>query len=233
MTLIHRDPIQGVIFDLDDTLFDCTGLLTLPARERASATLGRHPSTPEPDELTRIQTELADRTSSSAAIREIGTRYRIASDLVEEALFAYNRDDVTPIDPFPDAIPTLTSLRDQNLFLALVTTGRRTRQLAKVEILGLDAFFSVDKNLFVHETSPESPSKEPQFRLALQAGSLKPESIISVGDKLDSDIRVGNRVGMITVRLRHGRQKNSEPSSPSDKPDHDITQVSEVLNLIS
>ena len=77
--------IRGLIFDLDDTLFDCTGQLTEPARQRASSILARDLPNVHPDHLTTLQRDLSTRAGSTAAIRQIGKRYGIA-DAVEQGV---------------------------------------------------------------------------------------------------------------------------------------------------
>ena len=91
-------PISGVIFDLDDTLFDCTGLLTVPARERAASILAPHTDISE-DGLTALQTELVHEMGSSDAIRTIGQQFSLPPEIIAQALAAYNRDDVPEIAP--------------------------------------------------------------------------------------------------------------------------------------
>jgi FMN phosphatase YigB (HAD superfamily) len=224
-------PIRGVIFDLDDTLFDCTGQLTIPARQRAASILARDTNQAEA-ELTLRQSDLAETLGSSGAIRAIGSELNLSDNIVDEALASYNRDDVPPIRPFNDAVSTLEALAARGLPLTLVTTGRRNRQLAKVERIGLSTFFSPQANLFIHEEG-DHPDKEPQLRAALAATNLAPDQTMSVGDKLDSDIRVGNRIGLITVRFRHGRQKELEPEQPLDRPDYDIQRLGDLLEILN
>ena len=51
--------VRGVIFDLDDTLFDCTGQLTTPARRRAADILSTHTNQSNSD-LVDTQSNLAE-----------------------------------------------------------------------------------------------------------------------------------------------------------------------------
>lgn len=223
--------VRGVIFDLDDTLFDCTGLLTEPARRRAAVLLAPHVPEDE-DGLVASQASLSDDLGSSGAIRAIGDAHGVDPAVVESALLTYNRDDVPPIAPFPDAVKTLDALLERSLPLFLVTTGRRVRQLAKVERLGLDRYFQADRNVFVHEPSADRPEKDRELAAALEAGDLEPPATLSIGDKLDSDVRVGNRLGLVTVRLRAGRQKDLEPRSDDERPVYDIRALTELVSIV-
>ncbi len=225
-------PIRGVIFDLDDTLFDCTGQLTEPARRRAADILARQIPDVSSDDLATRQSELADRKGSSEAIRLIGRHHALSSATVEEALQSYNRDEVPPIETFSDTIPTLEMLTVKGVQLSLVTTGRRSRQLSKVERLGLQAYFQEDLNLFIHEPDEKHPHKGKQLLAALDSAGNRARETLSVGDKLDADIRIGNRFGLVTVRIRHGRQKHKEPTEQLEQPDYDIAELRELISIL-
>ena len=225
-------PLRGVIFDLDDTLFDCTGQLTEPARRRAAAVLSSHTPDATDQELTALQSDLAERLGSSGAIHKIGLRYRLPSSVVDEALLTYNRDHVPDIHPHPHALDTLGALLSEGLVLSLVTTGQRNRQLCKVDRLGLTPYFKEDRNVFIHEPDQEHPHKSKQLVEALTSSGLRASETLSVGDKLDSDIRIGNQMGLITVRIRKGRQSHLEPTGPAEEPVHDIRDLRELIPIV-
>jgi FMN phosphatase YigB (HAD superfamily) len=224
--------LRGVIFDLDDTLFDCTGQLTEPARQRASDILCSDLANVTPDELTHLQNRLSKQLGSTGAIREIGARYLVANAMVESALQSYNRDDVPEILPYPDAIETLDSILRANIRISLVTTGRSTRQLAKIERLDLLRYFEPGRNVFIHDPASGNPNKDIQMKVAIEAGLLAPAETACIGDKLDADIRVGNRLGLTTVRIRKGRQRDAEPSTPEETPDFDVLELSELPTIL-
>ncbi len=225
-------PLRGVIFDLDDTLFDCTGQLTEPARRRAAAVLSIHTSDATDHDLTCLQNDLAEHLSSSDTIREIGNRYGLPSSVVEEALLTYNCDDVPEIHAYSHALSTLEALVSEGLLLSLVTTGRRKRQLEKVDRLGLSAYFKVTENVFIHQPDKDHPHKEKHLKEALAASGLRAAETLSVGDKLYSDIHIGNQMGLITVRVRKGRQRLLEPTTSTEEPAYDIEELKELIPIV-
>ena len=224
--------LRGVIFDLDDTLFDCSGQLTEPARQRASALLCSDVANVMPDELTHLQNKLSKQLGSTGAIRQIGVRYSVADAVVESALQSYNRDDVPDILPYPDAIVTLDAILTAGIRVSLVTTGRPTRQLAKIERLGLLRYFEPGRNVFIHDPASGKPDKGTQMEAAIEASRLTPMETACIGDKLDADIRVGNRLGLTTVRIRKGRQRDAEPSSPEETPDFDVLELNKLPAIL-
>ncbi len=224
--------IRGIIFDLDDTLFDCTGQLTQPARRRAAQIL----ASAHPDLSIEIgyqqQVLLSQTHGSSEAIRLLGTQYNIPSNIVERALNAYNPRNVEAITPFSDVPPTLATLVQRGYQLALVTSGKPDRQREKVRLLGLcDYFTETDNTLILHDNR-KSGDKEPSLTQAAKALSLPYTQILCVGDKLTDEIATAKALGMTTVRMRHGRQKNREPQTPSEQPDIEIDRISQLLSLL-
>ena len=227
-----RRRIEAVIFDLDDTLFDCTAQLTEPARRRAAETLAAAIPDSTASALHRLQAELADRFSSSDAIREIARRHGLSADVVESALSVYNRGEVEAITPFPDTLPTLDELTVRTYRLCLVTTGRPERQRRKIRRLGLRVYFSEEEGTLFFHDDRRVRAKDEALRRAVRRLDLPPGRILSVGDKLNSEISASKRLGMRTARLRFGRQKNQRPRSPVERPDHELNRLSDLLELL-
>jgi putative hydrolase of the HAD superfamily len=223
-------PICSLILDLDDTLFDCTGLLTDAARLRATHSILQFNAENTADYLCELQAELSDEIGSTEALREIGRRLELSAKVVESATAEYNRDEVEEIHTFPDVPDTLAALAERGYKLSLVTAGRKDRQRAKIQRLGLDDVFSDSLgNLWIHDADADKTG--PLHEAADRMG-FDPQQVLSVGDKLDADIAVSNRLGMVTARLLHGRQKERSPASPDETPDHTIARISDLLKLL-
>ena len=225
-------PVKGILFDLDDTLFDCTGQLTGPARRRAAAIFQNALPHLNLEDLCQDQARLSDILGSSGAIEEIGRCHRLSKALVQQALEAYNRSKVEAITPFPDVPETLTKLHDQGLALALVTTGRPNRQRQKVHLLNLEGYFNEQQGTLILHDERQTPLKDDALRQAAQNLNLPFQHLLAVGDKLDSEIAAANRLGLTTVRIRHGRQKNRPPQTQEEHPDHEIDRISDLLTLL-
>lgn len=230
---MKRPTTGGVIFDLDDTLFDCSGLLTDPARHRAARVLSRESETLSETQAVTLQTEWSRGMGSTEAIREIARTHSLPESALTEALSTYNTPDVPPIYPFPDAIPVLCALADARLALTLVTSGVPERQLAKIDRLGLDRFFSKTiGNLYLHDPSTGGPHKDPFLQQAALWMDLPHDRVAVAGDKLESEIEAGNRLGMTTIWARLGQEDPSSPGSPEQTPDHEIDSLSELTALL-
>ena len=224
--------IRGVIFDLDDTLYDCSGQLTDPARRRAAKCLSRQ-STLSPSELFSLQSDLAGELGSADAIREIGRREQLPGDIIESALKAYNRDVAESITPFEDTPSTLDELCDRGYKLALVTTGTPNRQRQKIQQLDFAKYFSESDGTLVIHDDRLLPDKGPALATTGANLDLSFDQILAVGDKLDAEISAANKLGMVTARFLHGRQKNRVPKTKDERPDHSLENISDLLKILA
>lgn len=81
---------------------------------------------------------------------------------------------------------------------------------------------------------PETPT----VRKVLELAHASPENSVVVGDRLDTDVLVGKRIGMTTVLVLTGitTQKDLESAPPELKPDiviHSLPEMLEKLSVVS
>ena len=226
-------PIKAVIFDLDDTLFDCTGQLTEPARRRAAERIASEASDLEVDALCSLHAELAQEHGSAGAIKEICTRNKLPTHVADLALEAYNRPEVETIHPFPGVVRTLDALLERGYQLAMVTSGRPRRQREKVRLLGLDGYFNEAQGTLILHDDAEGHLKDAALQQSATQLELASSQILSVGDKLDAEIAASNRIGMSTAHIRHGRQATRRPKNAEEQADFKIDQISDLLRILS
>ncbi|MFP4112280.1 MAG: uridine diphosphate-N-acetylglucosamine-binding protein YvcK [Candidatus Woesearchaeota archaeon] len=224
--------IKGIIFDLDDTLFDCTGTLVDAARKRAAKAMEKAGFPLSSDkiygEINRLSSEMGAKADVFGFMcRDKELDERKTDDIVTSAVAAYNSDTIdTEIKLFDDAIPTLKALK-KDFKLALITSGAYSRQKKKVELLKLEDYFDV---IFID--SEEGKTKTDYFNDFLDRFSLKAKEVVSIGDRVASEIKAGNRLGMITIQMLHGRHKNVTPKSDLEEPDYRITKISQAISII-
>ena len=229
---MNLNKVKGILFDLDDTLFDCTGQLTHSARQRAAQTIVTKEPTLAVADLIQAQETLSQTLGSGGALQEIGHQHNLSEALIKSAREAYNRDVAEDITPFPDTLKTLTELEKRGYKLTLVTSGRPNRQRRKVDQLNLNHFFNEKSGTLHLHDDHINPDKTPYLQQAAQQLNLPPENLLAVGDKLTAEISAANTLGMITARIRHGRQKDRVPQTPSEKPHFEIDTLSELLTYL-
>src|SRR5208282_673278 len=95
--------IKAILFDLDDTLYDCSGSLVDAARRRAAKAMVEAGLPCAEEEAYRFQVDLTARHGPSYRVfDQLAERYGKGREFVEAALRAYNRSEVEDIHPFPD-----------------------------------------------------------------------------------------------------------------------------------
>src|SRR4030067_978618 len=127
--------IKAVIFDLDDTLYDCTGSLIDASRRRAARAMVEAGLPCSEEEVYALQKELTEKHGPYHLVfNEIVNKYGADRKLVTLAYKAYNSSEVVDIKPFPDVIPTLQELKGKGHKLFLLTVGVDERQEEKQQM---------------------------------------------------------------------------------------------------
>ena len=202
-------PVRAVIFDLDDTLYDCTGSLVRASRRRAAEQLVDAGLPMSVDEATELQEELASIHGPHFLVfDEIGRRYDLDETAVKQAYRAYNSEEVgSSIQPFPDAMSSLRGLAELGVERYLLTMGYPPRQQAKINKLGLEDEFD---DVLVNDVDRGVAMTEC-LRYLLDKHNLNPGEVLIVGDRPSEEIRYGNELGLVNAQMLHGRFREAEP----------------------
>lgn len=226
--------INAVIFDLDDTLYDCTGMLIDASRRRAAKAMAESGIPCTEDEIYTMQNETLEKYGPYYHVfNEIAKKYGAGSETVKQALRAYNSNEVSDIQPFPDVVPTLKELKAQNYKLFLITVGVHERQEKKVQQLGLYSLFDE----VVISDQEVGLLLEECYEMLLKKEKLSAHEVAVVGDRVREELRIGKTMGMTTIRMLHGRFKMDSMAAYHEyKADFRIKrifQIPTVLKLIN
>ncbi len=222
--------IKAIIFDLDDTLFDCTGQLVEAARQRAALAMANFIGKPK-DEIYRKIIETENEFGPKSHIFDnVCQAFSLQNpqDCVNAALQAYNSDEVEQISLFKEAEPLFKRLEEKKIRLVIVSSGLYSRQMKKIRMLSLEKHMNL---ILIHDIEKEV-SKEMFFEQVLMQFSLKAEEVVSIGDRVHSEIRIGNKLGMTTIQMLHGRYQKILPKNLMEEPDFKIKKLSEIPALI-
>ena len=216
--------IKAIIFDLDDTLYDCSGTLVLKGRKRAAKIISGTINCSEKEAL-ELQLKLEEKLGPKTDIyREIANLYNLSDKFYKEVSKTVDALDIKDITLFPDVTASISKLKRDGYKLILVTSGDRDLQERKIKALGLERAF--DEIIITYNSS----GKEKSFREVLIKYDLKPEQVFCVGDKIKDEIEVGENMGMLTALMKHGRYYNFYKSKINDRyPYMCIAKVSDLL----
>jgi FMN phosphatase YigB (HAD superfamily) len=224
--------IRCVIFDLDDTLYDCFGQRVKPAHHHAAEAMvkaglnatveaayrARMKAFNDDPMLRHIDAVVCDRYGGGDPVT-----------ISEAARDAYFNCPVGRLTLFSGTMPLLRFLHARGVKCFVVSFGEPKIQKAKVRSLGLHRAPAIDRIFYADRQNlltKEAAFRQIQQELGLQAGEM-----LVVGDRAMSEIRAGNELGMHTVRIRRGEFASQEPQGKVERADHTVKSISEVKRL--
>lgn len=221
------ESIKALIFDLDDTLYDCSGSLVHARRLKAAGVIAKALGCTE-EEAYKLQKGKESNLNDNV-YEEIAKSYSLSSTFVEDIHKAMKEVDIFNIRPFPGVLETLRDLKERGLLLILATAGQPLEQEEKVRLLGLRKL--LDEVIVVES---KNDSKKSCFQGVLDRYGLRAKEVLCVGDKMEDELRIAKTLGMPTALVQHGRHYESFVSSlnPKRTPDIYIKSVAELSRLL-
>ncbi len=232
--------IEAICFDLDDTLFDYTGLvkaaLSYLCDEMALIT-GRS-SRECSMAYSRVKDALYKDKPADPAVFDWRDRIRRTlelmgargSDAEVEALYrSFWTRFLSMIEPFPDVRPGLEALRRLGKKIAVVSNGTREQQSQKLERLGLLDFFECQ--VYSEDVGVNKPHPSV-FRRCLELLDVDPQRAMMAGDLCYIDVYGARRVGMVTCWVKRNGLPIGRPRRPSEFPDFTVRNLQELARLV-
>ena len=226
--------VDGLAFDLDNTLFDFRSAFAGVARSFYEQHLRTTTSVTRADAVAMMIRWDEDLHAVTQYVPDLKAR-RFARWLSEwpdtgldiAALTGWYDDAMDQqMQPDPEVNRFLAHLNDRQVPWGIVTNGPSRMQRHKCQAVGLDRiapFIIVSEEVGYAKPDPRI------FRDALDAtGLAKPEQIMFVGDNPATDIDGARRFGMRTAWVRRGRR------FPADlqPPDRIVDSVIEVHHIV-
>lgn len=224
--------IRCVIFDLDDTLYDCFAQRVRVSHRHAAEAMVRAglKATVEAAYRARMRAFRDDpmlrHIDAEVCLRFAAEDPEAVSHAAREAYFNF---PVGKLKLFPGTLPLLRHLQRRGVRCYVVSFGEPKIQHAKVRALGLVDNPLIERVLYADRD--KLLTKEAAFRQIQQEVGLPAEQMLVVGDRPMSEIRAGNELGMHTVRIRRGEFVAQEPLSPDEEPDHVVNDIAKVKGL--
>ena len=226
--------VDGMVFDLDDTLFDFQGAFAGVVGDFCEQHLASATSTTRADAVSMMirwdeelhaVTQYVPDLKARRFARWLSEWPEIGLDMA--ALTGWYDDAMDrQMQPDAEVNQLLVHLNERQVPWGIVTNGPSRMQRHKCEALGLDRiapFVIVSEEVGYAKPDPRI------FRDALGAtGLASPEQVMFVGDNPVSDIDGARRFGMRTAWVRRGRE------FPDDlqPPDRAIDSVHEVRHML-
>ena len=131
----------------------------------------------------------------------------------------YNPDTKTLIE---GTLELLNFLQTENIPLVLIGKGGDDMHTA-VEKLGVKKYFS--EVLFVQEKN------DPEL-FAKHVLAYNSDHTFVIGDRVKSEVELGNKIGATTIWVKQGKFAAEEPENELQTPHHTVGNLSEVLEYL-
>jgi FMN phosphatase YigB (HAD superfamily) len=227
-----RPLIHCVIFDLDDTLYDCLGQRVRASHRHAAAAMVQAGLKAEIEEVFRARMRAFRKDPMLRYIDPEVARYFRAENpdaVMAAAREAYFTCPVGELRLFPGSLPLLRWLAARGVRNFIVSFGEPKIQHEKVKALGLDCEPSVTEIFYADRGN--LLTKEAAFSNIQRRLKLPPGQILVVGDRPAREIRAGKELGMHTVRIHRGEFRSQMPTGPEEEPDYVVKSISEISKL--
>lgn len=219
--------VRTIAFDLDDTLLDTSAILIPTAAKRACESMLSAGLQCTLGECLQLRQELSVLHSHTQIFSSIIDHFGATdpSAAMRGALDAFYNPFVPAHLPLlSGALENLERLK-KNYNLYLVTMGSLEGQNKKIFALDIEKHF---KKIFIID-SLSGHRKESAFREILNEEGHAPPELLSVGNRLSSEIRDGKRVGATTCYFAYGEHVGEKPQLPEDHPDFTIYHHRELI----
>lgn len=237
--------IKLVAFDLDDCLFDSTGL-SEKARIKGIEAMIQLGLKIKKKRAKKILMEIVDEYGSNfskhynyfirrlnQAYEKFDISYNMRYKLISGAVMAYHKEKIDSIKLYDDVIPTLNKLKEIKIKTAIITDGIPIKQWEKILRLNIDSLIElviISDQIGVRKPNPWL------FEYCLNKFKVIGKETIYIGDRIDKDIIPANQNNITSVYIHRGGkydtyQKN-ENYLEERRPDFEINNLEEIFTII-
>ena len=245
----HNQRIKAVLFAMDDTLIDWSGV-----KEEMTAVETRHLRnvyrylitlgfTLPPfddfrakfhDTLFRAWTEAKKNwkgVSFPQTMRDflLGCGLEAAHLDIEAVLRAYNWSPVPGVVPFDDTLPVLEQLKNEGYKIGLITNAMQPMWMRDVELQAYGILSYLDVRLTSGDVGYMKPHPVIYWQ-ALEQLNVQPEESVFVGDRPANDIAGANDAGLISVLMS---PPHLDRELNGVRPNYTISNLTELLPILA
>jgi len=223
---IRLSNLEAILFDLDDTLVQTTYFNDQSLAAVAKVLEDRHIELALSEQEVRdliLKVKIQYGTAHWKVFEELEKGLGIHDrKILTELTLAYDLAEDNNIRLFPGVTELLKFLIQKGIKTGIVTNGDSYRQWKKLILTGIQDVFDVV--IISEEVGIEKPDPSI-YRRALYSLEVESNDAMFVGDKPDTDITGANRAGVISIRVRQGRNAKVEPANDDEKPDIDLPSI--------
>ncbi|MHA2288454.1 MAG: TIGR02253 family HAD-type hydrolase [Promethearchaeota archaeon] len=238
-------PIKLVGFDLDDCLYNSTGLSQIARIKGIDAMISLGLKIERQEALLLIQEIVNEYGSNSPNhydyfIRRLNQyeNYNISFNeqvrYVAAAVMAYHAQKIKLITLYDDVKKCLEKLKEISIKTAVITDGIPVKQYEKILRLGIDDL--IDLVVISDEIGIRKPNPK-LFAYCLSKFNVKGNETIYVGDNIYKDIIPAKLNEIHSVYIHRGGKYDTritgEVIAKENEPDYEISKFDELFDIIN
>ncbi len=228
-------PIQAVLFDLDNTLYDFMGAKHQAIVAAVDAMIDAGLRLTQEEAYRRIFAIYEDKGIEYQKVfnaflqQELG---RVDDRMLAAAVVAYRRSRDGTLVLYPHVLYALNRLVKEGYRLAVLSDAPRFEAWVRLCMLRLHHVF--DLVLTFDDTGMRKPNPEP-FRQALARLEVTPRQAVMVGDWPERDVVGAKQAGIHTVYARYGDKYPSKDRDQRDGSgaDYEIDDLKQLLDVLA
>ena len=238
--------IKLVGFDLDDCLFDSTGLSDGARIKGIDAMIDLGLKIDRNDAKKMISEIVKEYGSNSSKhYNYFIRRYNRLEDVAEKlsyslqykyisaAVMAYHAEKINSIKLYDDVEPCLKRLKERAIRTAIISDGLPLKQYEKILRLGLDEL--IDLTVISDEIGIRKPNPK-LFEFCLKKFNVTGPETIYVGDRIEKDIipALLNNINSAYIHRggKYDTSKTGDKIPEEIKPDYEISNLDELFDII-
>ena len=237
-------PIKLVGFDLDDCLFDSTGLSQRARIKGIDAMISLGLKIERQKALILIQEIVTEYGSNSSMhynyfIRRLNQYENVKITFNDQfryiavAVMAYHAQKIKHILLYDDVLKCLEKLKKSSIKTAIITDGIPIKQYEKILRLGIDDL--IDLVVISDEIGIRKPNPD-LYSYCLRKFKVKGHETIYVGDNLYKDIIPAKFNKIHSVYIHRGGKYDTDITGESiteeNKPEFEISSLDELNDII-
>jgi len=238
-------PIKLVGFDLDDCLYNSTGLSQIARIKGVDAMISLGLKIERQKALLLMQEIVTEYGSNSSKhydyfIRRLNQyeNYSISFNeqvrYVAAAVMAYHAQKIKFITLYDDVKISLEKLKESSIKTAIITDGIPIKQYEKILRLEIDDL--IDLVVISDEVGIRKPNPK-LFSYCLNKFKVKGHETIYVGDNIYKDIVPAKLNEIHSVYIHRGGKYDTnitgEEIAEENKPDYEISKLDELFDIIN
>ena len=216
--------VETLIFDMDNTLYDERQYVR--SGFRAVSEYMAEKFKMDKDEMFSLFLSIFSKQGRGEVFNTALEEFDMKKEETIQEMISVYRNHSPTITVFKDTNNTLSKLKQKH-HLGLITDGVKKVQEIKVEALKIASFFEV-----ITYAIDYGGKNNAVFLTTLEKLKTNPTNSVYIDDNPTKTFAIAKNLGIYTIRIRKGENKNIENADEQCKPDFEIKNLEEILGII-